>query len=81
MVRNRILVIEDDPAIRMPEMGGYAVVTAVRQSPALASIPFIFLTARGERAEMRKGMNLGHSPSPGVPVPRLAAQALLDALK
>ena len=45
--------------VNMPEMDGYAVVNAVRHTSGLASIPFIFLTARGERAEMRRGMNLG----------------------
>jgi serine/threonine-protein kinase PpkA len=45
--------------VNMPEMDGYAVVERLRQIPALASIPFIFLTARGERADMRRGMNLG----------------------
>ena len=45
--------------VNMPEMDGYAVVTKLRQSPHLASIPFVFLTARGERADVRKGMNLG----------------------
>ena len=45
--------------INMPEMDGYQVVSAVRRNSALASIPFVFLTARGERAEIRRGMNLG----------------------
>src|SRR5215213_7064980 len=45
--------------VNMPEMDGYAVVERVRQAPTLASTPFIFLTARDERADMRRGMNLG----------------------
>ena len=45
--------------INMPEMDGYEVVTALRRDSKLASIPFVFLTARGERAEIRRGMNLG----------------------
>jgi len=45
--------------VSMPGMDGYAVVERLRAMPALASIPFIFLTARGERADVRKGMNLG----------------------
>jgi serine/threonine-protein kinase PpkA len=45
--------------INMPEMDGYEVVSALRRDSALASIPFVFLTARGERAEIRRGMNLG----------------------
>ena len=45
--------------VNMPEMDGYAVVTKLRQTSGLASVPFVFLTARGERSEMRRGMNLG----------------------
>jgi class 3 adenylate cyclase len=45
--------------VNMPEMDGYAVVAALRRTSALASIPFVFLTARSDRSEMRRGMNLG----------------------
>src|SRR6266581_2023201 len=45
--------------ITMPEMDGYAVVEQMRRIPALASTPFIFLTARSEHADVRKGMALG----------------------
>jgi class 3 adenylate cyclase len=45
--------------IVMPEMDGFAVVSTLRSSPQLSSIPFVFLTARDERADVRKGMNLG----------------------
>ncbi len=45
--------------VNMPEMDGYAVVEQLRRMPALASTPFIFLTARGEHADVRKGMALG----------------------
>ena len=45
--------------VNMPEMDGYAVVTKLRETSGLASVPFVFLTARGERAAMRRGMNLG----------------------
>ena len=45
--------------VNMPEMDGYGVVERLRRTPALASIPFIFLTSRSERADVRKGMNLG----------------------
>ncbi len=45
--------------ITMPEMDGYAVVEQMRRMPALASTPFIFLTARSEHADVRKGMALG----------------------
>lgn len=45
--------------IMMPELDGHAVVQALRNEPALAAMPFIFLTARGEKSDQRSGMNLG----------------------
>ncbi|MGD1993935.1 MAG: response regulator [Anaerolineae bacterium] len=35
--------------IRMPRLDGYALHRAVRKRPDLRSVPFIFLTAKGER--------------------------------
>lgn len=45
--------------ITMPEMNGHRVVEALRQDPATAHLPFIFLTGWGERTDLRTGMNLG----------------------
>ena len=45
--------------IMMPEMDGYAVLQTLRRNPETARIPFIFLTAKAERADIRRGMNLG----------------------
>lgn len=45
--------------ILMPEMDGYSVLSSLRQSDDTVSIPFIFLTAKADRTEMRQGMNLG----------------------
>jgi len=45
--------------IALPKLDGYAVLQAIREDPAIASTPFIFLTAKAERADMRTGMNLG----------------------
>lgn len=45
--------------ISMPKMDGHAVLAALRAEPATARIPFIFLTARGDKADVRSGMNLG----------------------
>jgi diguanylate cyclase len=45
--------------IRMPYFDGYDVLKAVRQDSGLATIPFIFLTARASHAEVRQGMNMG----------------------
>jgi CheY-like chemotaxis protein len=45
--------------IMMPELNGYEVLLNLRKDKKTASIPFIFLTAKTERADVRKGMNLG----------------------
>jgi two-component system, sensor histidine kinase and response regulator len=45
--------------IMMPKMNGYEVIQALHQHPPTASIPFIFLTAMSDRANIRDGMNLG----------------------
>lgn len=45
--------------IMMPELDGLAVVQALRTDTQLAAIPFIFLTAKGEKSDQRSGMNLG----------------------
>jgi CRP/FNR family transcriptional regulator, polysaccharide utilization system transcription regulator len=45
--------------VMMPELDGYGVLHILSKTPATASIPFIFLTAKAEKADLRKGMNLG----------------------
>ncbi|MBE0544495.1 MAG: response regulator transcription factor [Verrucomicrobia bacterium] len=45
--------------VMMPELDGHGVLAALRESEATASVPFIFLTAKGEKADLRSGMNLG----------------------
>ncbi len=45
--------------IMMPELDGYGVLYMLGKNPATASIPFIFLTAKAEKSDMRKGMNMG----------------------
>jgi DNA-binding NarL/FixJ family response regulator len=45
--------------VMMPELDGYGVLGALRAEHATAGIPFIFLTAKGERNDVRNGMNLG----------------------
>lgn len=45
--------------ITMPETDGYTVLATLRTDAALANVPFIFLTAKTARADMRLGMNLG----------------------
>jgi DNA-binding NarL/FixJ family response regulator len=45
--------------VLMPEQNGYDVLSALRADEATGRIPFIFLTAKGEHADVRTGMNLG----------------------
>jgi DNA-binding NarL/FixJ family response regulator len=45
--------------VMMPELDGYGVIAALRANPETAAIPFIFLTAKGEKPDIRAGMNLG----------------------
>lgn len=45
--------------ITMPGLDGYDVLVRLRENPPTAMIPFIFLTARSDRAFMRHGMELG----------------------
>jgi len=45
--------------VMMPELDGHGVLQALQQNPDLALIPFIFLTAKGEKDDLRSGMNLG----------------------
>jgi CRP-like cAMP-binding protein/FixJ family two-component response regulator len=45
--------------IMMPELDGYGVLHLLGRSPETAEIPFIFLTAKAERVDVRKGMELG----------------------
>ena len=45
--------------VMMPELDGYGVLHALQSDASLARIPFIFLTAKGEKDDLRSGMNLG----------------------
>jgi CRP-like cAMP-binding protein/CheY-like chemotaxis protein len=45
--------------IMMPKLDGYGVLHIFNQNPRLTGIPFIFLTAKTERTDLRKGMELG----------------------
>jgi CheY-like chemotaxis protein len=45
--------------IMMPEMDGYAVLYALTKIPSVSTTPFIFLTAKADKTDFRKGMNLG----------------------
>jgi len=45
--------------IMMPELDGYGVLHLLRKHPDTQNIPFIFLTAKTERGDLRKGMEMG----------------------
>jgi DNA-binding NarL/FixJ family response regulator len=45
--------------VMMTEMDGYGVIAALRADAETVTIPFIFLTAKGEKPDIRTGMNLG----------------------
>jgi CheY-like chemotaxis protein len=43
----------------MPKLDGYETCRRLKQDPALREIPVIFLTARSQESEVRKGLALG----------------------
>ena len=45
--------------IMMPELDGYGVLHLLRKNVETQHIPFIFLTAKTERSDFRKGMEMG----------------------
>ena len=45
--------------IMMPELDGYGVLHLLRKNPDTQNTPFIFLTAKTERSDFRKGMEMG----------------------
>src|SRR5215216_3544776 len=45
--------------IMMPELDGYGVLHLLRKNADMQHIPFIFLTAKTERSDFRKGMEMG----------------------
>ena len=58
------LALRESPAlilcdVMMPELDGFGVLAELRANPDTATIPFLFLTAKGEKADLRMGMNSG----------------------
>jgi CRP-like cAMP-binding protein len=64
--------------IMMPELDGYGVLHVIQHNPELKSTPFIFLSAKTEPAEVRKGMGLGADDY--IPKP-FTATDLLNAIE
>jgi DNA-binding response OmpR family regulator len=50
------LIVSD---IMMPRMDGYELLNRIRENPAWVTIPFIFLTAKGDRQDMLRGRSIG----------------------
>ncbi len=64
--------------VTMPGVDGHDVLRAVRATPASREIPFIFLTAKQERRDVRLGMQLGaddYLPKP------FSIEELVDAVR
>lgn len=45
--------------VMMPVLDGYGVLEKLRSQPLTEIIPFIFLTAKADKSDLRQGMNLG----------------------
>lgn len=65
--------------VMMPEMDGYAVLQTLREDPDFATTPFLFLTAKGEKSDVRVGMNFGADDYLTKPVVRDDLLAAIEA--
>lgn len=65
--------------VMMPEMDGHAVVQHLREDAAFAATPFLFLTAKGEKSDIRVGMNFGADDYLTKPVVREDLIAAIEA--
>lgn len=63
--------------VRMPGLDGFQTLSAIREEPATATIPFIFLTAAMDKGDMRRGMINGADDYLTKP---FTAQELLEAV-
>ncbi len=63
--------------ITMPILDGYGVLDELNQDPELSMIPFIFLTAKADRTDMRLGIKMGADDYLTKPISRVD---LLDAI-
>ncbi len=64
--------------IMMPGLDGYGVLEILQADPETETIPFIFLTAKGTKENIRQGMNLGADDYLTKP---FTTHELLDAIK
>lgn len=63
--------------IAMPEMDGYEVLEKIRSNEQMVGTPFIFLSAKSDKLDIRRGMNLGANDYLTKPCP---ARDILDAI-
>lgn len=63
--------------VMMPEMDGHAFLSALREDEAIRHTPFIFLTAKGDRNDVREGLGLGADAYLTKPITR---EDLLEAV-
>ncbi len=47
--------------VRMPRMTGYEACAAMKADPAIANIPVVFLSAKGQENEIQTGLSAGAS--------------------
>ncbi len=47
--------------VRMPRMTGYEACRQLKTNPVTATIPVVFLSAKGQEAEVRTGLDVGAS--------------------
>jgi DNA-binding NarL/FixJ family response regulator len=64
--------------VMMPELDGYGVLQALQLDKTLSPVPFIFLTAKGEKDDLRWGMNLGADDYLTKPVPNADLLAAIE---
>lgn len=50
------LILSD---IRMPRMTGYEACQRIKSNPAMANVPVVFLSAKGQEAEIQYGLDMG----------------------
>src|SRR3984893_16834391 len=66
--------------VMMPELDGCGVIAALRTDAETVTIPFIFLTAKGEKPDIRAGMNLGADDYLTKPVAKADLLAAIHSL-
>ncbi len=65
--------------IMMPGLDGFGVLDELRQDPVTATIPFIFLTAKADKSDVRRGMELGADDYLTKPVEQAALLKAIEA--